>query len=78
MKTLKLKLKNYQDVFKAWILSKQKFYQTIEMKNLTAVKSNQEEQDEIIIKMYQKPDDSGFVLNDHQRSILENFSACIA
>ena len=32
---LKLKLKNYQDVFKAFIISKQKMYKTNELKNLT-------------------------------------------
>ena len=50
LKALNLKLKNHQDVFKAFIISKQKMYQTSEIKNLTAIKSKKEE----ISVMYQK------------------------
>ena len=75
---LKLKLKNHQDVFKAWIMSKQKFYQTMELKNLTAVKSKKDESDDLLARMYQKPDTSGVVLTSHQKAIFDGVVASIA
>lgn len=72
---LKLKLKNHQDVFKAWIMSKQKFYETMELKNLTAVKSKKDESDEILALMYHKPDTSGFVMTRQQKAIFNGLVA---
>lgn len=69
---LKLKYKNHQDVFKAWILTSQGFYITGANHNLTAVKSKQDAQDEIIARMYQKPVEDK-VLTDEEKAILDDF-----
>ena len=73
LKVLNLKLKNHQDVFKAFIISKQKMYQTSEIKNLTAIKSKKEE----ISVMYQKHGSSPgeYVLTPYDSQLLQAFFA---
>ena len=50
LKALNLKLKNHQDIFKAFIINKQKMYKTSNIDNLTALKSKKDE----ISVMYHK------------------------
>ena len=69
---LKLKLKNEQDVFKAWILNNQGFYVTGANQNLTAIKSQKDEHDEIVAMMYQKPDDQHRALTADERAIFDD------
>lgn len=73
---LKLKLKSEKDVLKAFILSKQKKYiNSYTTDKLTAVKSNMEEADDLVNKMYRDVDyDSGeFIMTDEQHLMLQGF-----
>lgn len=71
LKALKLKLKNHQDVFKAFIIRKQKMYQTKKLDNLTAIKSTKDE----MSVTYQKPVgvESESPLTPEQEAILHDF-----
>lgn len=75
LEALKLKLKNHQDVFKAFILNQQKMYKTSPLKNLTTIKSMKEQADEEIRIMYQNHDTGEIVLSHEQQAILHNFIA---
>ena len=77
LQALKLKLKNHHDVFKAFIMSKQKMYKTSGLKNLTTIKSLKDVADEEIRIMYQNHDTGEVVLSPQQRSILDNFLAAM-
>ena len=77
LKALKLKLKNHQDVFKAFIANKQKMYKTSPLQNLTTIKSMKEQADEEIRIMYQNHDTGEIVLSPEQMAILHNFYARI-
>ncbi len=78
LRSLKLKLKNHQDVFKAFIINKQKMYKTSPLKNLTTIKSMKEYADEEIRIMYQNHDTGEIVLSYEQQTILQNFIASIS
>lgn len=70
LKALNLKLKNHQDVFKAFIINKQKMYQTSKIDNLTAIKSTKDE----LSVMYQEPIvEPNFILTTEQSYILQDF-----
>ena len=71
LKALKLKLKNHQDVFKAFIIKKQKMYKPSNLDNLTAIKSTKDE----MSVTYQKPVgvESDDPLTPEQMAILHDF-----
>ena len=75
LKALKLKLKNHQDVFKAFILSQQKMYKTSDLKNLTAIKSTKDQIAEELHVMYQNHDTGEYVLSPYDRELLQAFYA---
>lgn len=77
LKALKLKLKNHQDIFKAFIINMQKMYKTSPLKNLTTIKSMEEQATEEIKIMYQKHDTDEIVLSPEQQAILQGFYASI-
>ena len=75
LKALKLKLKNHQDVFKAFIINNQKQYKTKPLKNLTTIKSMKEQADDEIRIMYVNHDTGEVVLTPEQEAILLDFYA---
>lgn len=78
LEALKLKLKNHQDVFKAFIINFQKQYKTSEMKFLTTIKSVMEQADEEIRAMYINHDTGEVPLSPEQHALFMNvFSAMV-
>lgn len=75
LKALKLKLKNHQDVFKAFILNNQKQYKTKPLNNLTTIKSMKEQADDEIRSMYVNHDTGEVVITPEQEAILLDFYA---
>lgn len=70
LRALKLKLKNHQDIFKAFIISKQKMYQTSKINNLTAIKSKK---DEISVTYSPPIVEPNYVLTTEQSAMLQDF-----
>lgn len=78
LEALRLKLKNHQDVFKAFIINNQKQYKTKELKNLTTIKSVMEAANAEISSMYQNVDTGEVVLSYEQQALLQDIIQRIA